>query len=78
MQLTDLFELNAQAMPQRTFGSQLIQQRLGFFERVGRHILAFEQIAETSLHLRFSKQVTLLTRTQNSAADCLPRFRLSF
>src|SRR5687767_6588506 len=56
MQLADLFELQAQAVPKRALGSQLIQQRLGFVERVGRNILAFEQISKATLNFGFGKQ----------------------
>jgi len=56
MQLADLFELQAQAMPKRALGSQLIQQRFGFLERVGRNILAFEQISKATLNFGFGKQ----------------------
>jgi hypothetical protein len=52
----EFFELHAQPVTERAFGSQFVQQILGFIEILERKILRLEQIAKASLNLVFGKQ----------------------
>jgi hypothetical protein len=56
VKLANFFELDAQAVPERAFGPELVEQRLGFVERVWGNILALEQIAKATLNFGFGKQ----------------------
>ena len=56
VQLADFFQLDAQAMPERAFRTKFVEQRFRLVERIWRHILAFEHIAEAALNLGFGKQ----------------------
>jgi hypothetical protein len=60
MQLADLFELDAEAMPQRAFRAKFVKQCFGLVEGVGRHILGLEQVPEAALNLGFGKQGEIL------------------
>jgi hypothetical protein len=56
MQLAKLFQLDAQAMPQRAFRTKFVEQGFRLVESLWRHVFAFEQTAKAALNLGFSKQ----------------------
>lgn len=58
--LAEFFELHAQPVAERAFGSQFVEKVFGFVEILERKILRLEQIAEASLNLIFGKQGSLL------------------
>ena len=61
VQLAKFFQFQTQPMTQRTLSPQLIEQGLGFFERVrGGNFFGLEQVPKAALDLRFRKQGKLL------------------
>jgi hypothetical protein len=66
MQLANLFQLDAEPVPERTFRTQLIEQRFCFFEGVWRNVFALEEISKTTLNFGFGKQGELLGRLNDS------------
>jgi hypothetical protein len=53
VKLANLFQLDAEAMSQRAFGPQFIEERLGLIECVWWNVLALEKIAKAALNFRF-------------------------
>jgi hypothetical protein len=63
VQLANLFELQAEAVAERTFRSQLIEQGLSSIEGVWRYVFRLEEVAKTTLNFGFGKQGELLGAT---------------
>jgi hypothetical protein len=60
VELANLFQLNAQAVPQGAFRTQLFQQRLSLVESIWRNVFALKKIPKATLNFRFGKQGMLL------------------
>ena len=56
VQLADLFQLDAEPMPQGAFRAKFVEQRFGLVEGLGRDFLGLEQVAKAALNLGFGKQ----------------------
>jgi hypothetical protein len=68
VQLANLFQLDAEPMAERTFGSQFFQQGFGLIERIWGNILAFEQVSEAALNFILGKQGDLRLRDPQKSA----------
>jgi len=70
VQLADFFELDTQAVAERTLGPQFFQKGLGLIECVWGNILAFEQVSEAALNFILGEQGDLPLRVPQSGTSC--------
>jgi hypothetical protein len=75
MHFAELFQLDAQAMSQRAFGTELVQEVFRLVKRLMRNVFALEQAAKAALNLGFGKQSEISWPHQSPGEARGPLFR---